>query len=75
MTSLALAPGYEYETEIDGGVTRGYWETGRLKYAITPAMVNTMEMTIANLGRLMNIREKVFICSIDLRMESFMAPP
>src|SRR5574344_298441 len=57
---------------MDGGVRRGYCDTGNLKMAMPPAIVRTMEMTIAKRGRSMNVRENVLISSIDLRIEIFM---
>ena len=56
---------------MDGGVRRGYCEIGSLKMAIAPAIVSTMAITIANLGRSTNIRENVLILSIDSLIPSF----
>ena len=56
---------------IVGGVRRGYCETGRLKIAITPAIVSTIAITIANRGRSTNVLENVLISSIDFLIVSF----
>jgi hypothetical protein len=49
--------------------------TGRLKYAIDPASVRTMDMTIAKRGRSINTRENVFIWSIVFLIDIFILPP
>ena len=50
---------------------RGYCEIGNLKIAIPPAIERTIAMTIAKRGLSTNVRENVFISSIDFLSESF----
>src|SRR6478752_2748399 len=56
-TVRALAPGYEAVTTMVGGVTSGYWATGRVTRATAPARVMTMDRTEAKIGRSMKKRE------------------
>ena len=58
---------------MDGGVMRGYCDTGSLKMAMAPAMERTMAMTIAKRGRSTKTLEKVFILSISGLRFSFMS--
>ena len=60
---------------MDGGVRRGYCETGSHDIDIAPTSVSTMEMTIVKRGRSMKMRENVLISSIDLRMPGFIYAP
>src|SRR5207302_719810 len=52
-TTSALAPGYDADTSTVGGVISGYCVTGRVKTAMAPAIVMTMDSTDAKIGRLM----------------------
>jgi hypothetical protein len=56
-TTLALAPGYNAETCTTGGVTSGYWAIGRASKATPPMIVNTIDKTIAKIGRSMKKRD------------------
>jgi hypothetical protein len=56
---------------MDGGVRRGYCDIGSHVMDITPAIVSTMEITIAKRGRSTKMRENVFILSIDSLIPSF----
>jgi hypothetical protein len=56
---------------MEGGVRRGYCETGNLRIAITPASESTIAMTIAKRGRSINVLENVFIWSIDFLIDIF----
>src|SRR5262249_20379508 len=52
-TVLALAPGKTADTCTVGGVMSGYWATGRPTTLTTPAIVMTIDSTLAKIGRSM----------------------
>src|SRR3954466_9819916 len=56
-TTWALAPGYLQSTWTVGGETWGYCAIGRLKTAIPPVSVMTIDRTEAKIGRSMKNRE------------------
>src|SRR5262249_20150338 len=56
-TSWALAPGYWQVTETVGGEMLGNWARGRVKTAMPPARVMTMDSTEAKMGRSVKKRE------------------
>ena len=49
----ALAPGYCPDTLMIGGWISGYCATGRRRNATPPRMMNTIETTLAKIGRSM----------------------
>ncbi len=57
-TTSALAPGYDVVTLTVGGVMSGMLDTGNRGIDRTPSSTITMEMTIAKIGRLMNMELK-----------------
>ena len=59
-TTSALAPGKTAETSTTGGVIGGNWATGRVKSAIPPARVITIEITKAKRGLSMKKRLNIF---------------
>src|SRR6266542_798366 len=63
-TVSALAPGYAAATEMLGGATSGYWDTGRPTYATAPTSMIRTEITPARIGRSMNSLEKPMVCSL-----------
>ncbi len=52
-TVWADAPGYMALIEICGGAMGGYWETGRVSMASSPASMMIMAITQAKIGRSM----------------------
>src|SRR5919204_6199538 len=56
-TTWALAPGYDADTSTVGGVMSEYCAIGKVKSAMPPASVITIESTEAKIGRLMKNRE------------------
>ena len=54
-TTWAFAPGYDVEILTVGGVMSGMLATGRSGIASPPSSTMTIEITIARMGRLMNI--------------------
>jgi hypothetical protein len=54
---LALAPGYRQSSETVGGAMGGNIARGKLKSAIPPASVITIDKTDAKIGRSMKNRE------------------
>src|SRR3954471_23786018 len=52
-TVLALAPGYVAVTWTVGGATSGYWAIGNCVSATPPTIRNTIDRTVAKIGRSM----------------------
>src|SRR6266481_9172035 len=66
--TVGFAPGYVARTTTVGGTTSGYSLKGRRKYAIAPMTKIMMEITPANMGRLIKKLEIFMAVLLSLRL-------